>query len=197
MNINRLLLLDYLFDSPSMFCQIASRDAAPNFNKPVIGLAPKEIKTEIVSLYKDGYIEFTDIGNTRCLNDVNFKIRLSNSYVSLTKKGGDVWEQNFQPDWSKYFSFEMTFLSFNKAEIKLESMNRTLLLETLGSIKFISRSNVVELSPWEATYWKVIEVGYSVSYFSSITEIEDTAGLLCDEDWRKKWIYLDGRLTLS
>jgi hypothetical protein len=87
----------------------------------------------------------------------------------LTVQGGERWEAYSKPDWSKYFSGVM---NLDTQEAELEGATKNVIDKYLEVKCFLSNiywcisgTEIWEtLTPYHATYWKSLPVGYRVRY---------------------------------
>lgn len=102
-------------------------------------------------------------------------------YYFLTPKGGELWESVFKPKWDWYFT---RWSTGDSSVINCTSSN---IIEKLLSIQHLlsyhrekySRYLVPDteiwqtLTPWQTLYWKTLCTGYSISYQTKLTEIDE------------------------
>jgi hypothetical protein len=95
----------------------------------------------------------------------------------LTIQGGEKWELFSQPNWNLYWTGYGNFLS---------GVDRKLLETYLALYHLIDHGNTRAciipgtesweiLTPWQATYWKTLPIGYEVRYESRSVEFDEAA----------------------
>ncbi len=90
-------------------------------------------------------------------------------FYFLTTQGGERWETYSKPDWSKYFFGSM---DLDAQEAELEGTTKNVLEKYLEIEHFLSSDYWCisgteiwkTLTPYHATYWKLLSVGYRVRH---------------------------------
>lgn len=100
-----------------------------------------------------------------------------NLFYFLTTQGGERWESFSQPNWDLYWTGYNGFLG---------CADRKLLEAYLALYHLIDHGNTRAyiipgtesweiLTPWQATYWKTLPIGYEVRYESRSVEFDESA----------------------
>jgi hypothetical protein len=113
-------------------------------------------------------------------------------YYFLTSKGGCLWESIFKPKWNQYLqrrtSYDNRFSLIYCADLNIGE--KLLLVDDLREldrndndiIQSIPETKKWEsFSPWQVVYWKVLPVGYVISYESERIENTNQAEELLEE----------------
>lgn len=97
----------------------------------------------------------------------------------LTAQGGATWEAKLHPNWQKYRNEDVSCESSDIAEITAgskEMINEYMSLvfpSYLYPLVPIPESITNEqLSPWQATYWKSLPVGYRIRFNYQVIQTE-------------------------
>jgi hypothetical protein len=180
-------------------------------NKPSHGLPPKPLAELLERLNWDGVIFIEDQDGQRRLFSAAELLQLlpvrtddrEHAY-GLTEKGGARWEIEAQADWSRYLQ-----------DSELHGRDRPRVREIVGGDRerfesYVSRGMVEMghvpdpasersdvLTPWQATYWKTLPVGYRLRGLPSdrrFTAEEREAWLRWDQ-WLAWYRRSDGEWT--
>jgi hypothetical protein len=91
--------------------------------------------------------------------------------IFLTHQGGKLWELIFQPEWNKYFArggdgvVHKLYCVNPDIGRKLIEMSHLLSYDDESSCHLISGTEMwEEITPWRVNNWKILPVGYCVSY---------------------------------
>lgn len=120
-------------------------------------------------IFYDGFIidEFSDFGR---FVDKKFS---ANCYIELTQKGGQYWEEIYQPNWHNYIGVCYDDVSYTQpVNIELTSMNFDLLqkiYQELNQEKII----IEKLTEWEICYWKKITDGDIFQFSYAANSIDE------------------------
>ncbi|OYD91373.1 hypothetical protein CDG77_15680 [Nostoc sp. 'Peltigera membranacea cyanobiont' 213] len=167
MNQTEYLILEFAIKFSPTLTQVAQEENL--FYSDVVNAAHHLFQNGdiLASLYSREDPEKEEISNVVLTCDeikANLNGELPADYY-LTPQGGAKWEELAHPNWNQ---FVRMFFSDNSGEI---IGNQRQMIETLLAIdcfmdhKHIPGSEVWEVfEPWEATYWKTLEKGYSVCY---------------------------------
>ena len=98
-----------------------------------------------------------------------------NLFYFLTPQGGQRWESVSNPKWEQYFSWVEGYLTCASREMAEKILAiRHLLPYGNSRYHVIPETAMWEtLTPWQATYWKTLPVGYQVNYQYYIVEKDE------------------------
>lgn len=182
MNAESLLLIDCLSDAPTSIKLLESEDADLVFNRDFF-LKKENIVEQLLILENEGLIY---ANMPLCLNlTVEEKQEIT---IYLTHDGGKLWEKMFNPDWIKYHCDTWDVEKEETDEIYVEA----------GSVETIelflsyyesgmltgSLGNMSIISPWFPTYWKTLDIGYSVKF----SVYKTFSSKIIDTKWKRKLI---------
>lgn len=184
--------LDCMFELKTRIHHFFSPDFESIFNRAHHGLSETEVKTSLLSLFSSGYIEFTDTSTSKLIRQVSTITEMDDNWLaSLTNKGGEHWEAIHLPDWSKYLSISTWFPEQLAGEnISIEGGSKEIVDYLIQSLQTISgqtfeQSKIEKVSPWNATYWKILEAGYTVQIESAGTLSETIAAITSQIHWKQ------------
>jgi len=100
----------------------------------------------------------------------------------LTPQGGEKWESVSKPKWEQYYIWTQGFDVIDEGQ--LICANREIAEKLLASSHLFSYGNCRNyiipgtqvweiLTPWTATYWKTLPIGYYVCYQKRTVEIDE------------------------
>jgi hypothetical protein len=113
----------------------------------------------------------------------------------ISLKGGKLWEKIVKPDWTLYYSDEINPASYESDSISIESSTQERINDILwwyehcvGCKILNAQLHCEHLSPWNATYWKVLQGGRrTVSSISRIPDCKSAFPLNRKCELIKKW----------
>ncbi len=185
-------LLDCMFELKTRIYHFFSPDYESIFNTAHHGLSETEVKTSLLGLFGSGYIEFTDTSGHRPIRQVSAITEMDDNWlVSLTNKGGEHWEAIHLPDWSKYLSVSTWFPDEQAGEtITIEGGSKEIVDYLIQSLQtksgqIFEQSKIEKVSPWNATYWKILEVGYTAQIENAGTLSETIAAITSQIHWKQ------------
>ncbi len=92
-------------------------------------------------------------------------------FYFLTPEGGELWESIFKPKWNQYLTRRGDRITHiidcvdPDVGKKLISLEYLLSFDNKKVYDFIPGTEIGEtIMPWQVLYWKIIPVGYSLSY---------------------------------
>lgn len=109
---------------------------------------------------------------------------------SLTAAGGELWEQIALPKWSKFGRIDYHLVHTTDRFRVCEAYSVDVAIWMFRSILNceLSVSEVVQLEPWKATYWKTLDCGWRVSGYCNSLEVgESSHSLEMNDSARYYW----------
>ncbi len=189
---SKSIILDCVCDLKSRVCDLFSSDFEEIFNRVNHGLDETGVKQLLSEMYNDGYIEF--------LHDqekVQLKEKISPAeinpqwYLSLTEKGGMLWESIYQPNWDLYIGVDSEFPTDDDS-VETVIIRAGSLKALQGLLKKVQRElNYKEISPleplpaWNPTYWKSLSRGCTVTLLGGEEFSEGLGRHISHINWRK------------
>ena len=189
---SRNIVLDCVYDLRSRVRDIFRRDFEGLFNRVSHGLDETGVKHLLMEMYNDGYIEFF-----RGQKKVQLKEKISaieidpQWFFSLTEKGGQLWENIYQPNWDLYIGIDSELPTNDDAveTITIRAGSLKALQDLLEKIR--NESTYEEISPlkpltaWRPTYWKSLDRGCTVTLLGGKEFSEDLVLYISCLHWRK------------
>ncbi|WP_019500749.1 hypothetical protein [Pseudanabaena sp. PCC 6802] len=177
-------------------------------NRDPLELTVDEIANIFYKLFQKGYLlaasseDFDNSGQIKggfmpSLLEITAALREEvNLGYYLTAQGGNQWETVSNPQWEQYFSWPLGIEPVNEGEIVCGS--REVGENLISMIHLLSPGNsrleVIPgtvmwetLTPWEATYWKTLPIGYRIRYQFTYSDVEEYSTFEEDEGW-VEWI---------
>lgn len=109
--------------------------------------------------------------------------------IFLTKKGGELWEKNFKPNWNYYIGCSYDDKSYTEpVSIEITSINENLLIEVFKKLNK-DKITIEMLDEWEICYWKTITDIPIFKYSYTAESIEEK--ILIDDIWQNLHTYKD------
>ncbi len=191
MNGNTDILLDYIFDLQSRISDFVSPDVECIFNRPHHRFDSVKLKESLIRLNDDGYIYFlNDDGQAIDHRSTNVSELNHRWFVSLTEEGGKHWEAVYLPDWKKYLVIDSD-PSINEASeaVDIQGGSKEIIGTVIRDIKtktdIFNLTSIQIVSPWKATYWKTLDIGYSINMVGPENLSALLAGIVSTIKWRK------------
>lgn len=160
-------------------------DLQGTLNKPFHGLRKEDIPNLLYQLFLNGYIiikedsDLVDSIFTPSLPGLNQAINrpfMSSNPIlyGLTEKGGSIWEKAASMDWDDYI-YELYGgrgdICTNEGEIITTTQSLTKQVLNEHRVQKVLFDEILEgserwsiLTPWQATYWKILPVGHRVQF---------------------------------
>ncbi len=158
------LILDYVYDLRKKISSLMTPSVS--LNQPDHGLSKEELLSKLIELNYSGYICF--FNNLEVIKNpsINASELKESWYVSLTEKGGARWESAFKPNWERYFCIESIPSSSKVDKVTIESGSIQTLEDILQNshLSFTAAADILEVVPWNPTYWKSIDKGFTVTF---------------------------------
>jgi hypothetical protein len=172
-------LLEAVVEYRVSIAMLASEDVAVALNRSAHGLDRRELYKTFVDLVGRGLIVATEIegpcfvpepGEVEILLDGGREAK-RRLWYGLTAEGGRQWESFALPNWDHFLSVEFScpeqgaisegqYVCANK-----ERLERYFLLAKKALVAFDENSARWDvLHPWQATYWKMLPLGYRVQF---------------------------------
>lgn len=111
------------------------------------------------------------------------------AYYYLTPQGGAKWEAVSNPNWNLFY---LEKIYFNPDVANLEGINKSILEKWLNFSDFLSSVMPVSgseewevIEPWKATYWKILQKAWRVTYKHISHEDFYQGRIRANEDWVK------------
>ena len=146
------LFLDYLWDLKPNYFHMKDDESDLAFNRPA--LSQQTLDVTFLKLLSNGYIFIDD------------PIENNHLYLGLTQKGGELWEQQWNIDWSNYISFEIDSRSSHH-NVKISSQNKNLILLIFPELEQVILQNIKFFDTFKLTYWKTLAHVFSVNIIFS------------------------------
>lgn len=154
--------LDYLFYEPQGFTRTMLRDTLNELFQKGDIIARRNVKVENSSHLSEEFIPNLAEIEAGLVGE-------STLFYYLTIQGGHRWEAYSKPDWNLYIDIKYT--SNKSAKGIITASNRALIEQYLflqtyrEPISLIKGTEIWNtLTPWHATYWKTLPVGYQVEF---------------------------------
>jgi hypothetical protein len=186
MDTSTFCILDYAYEVfiPIQWLAYPS-DLQDTLNKPFHGIQKENIPNVLYQLFLNDYImiekdpDLVDDDFTPSLLDLSQAI--SHPFISsnpilygLTEKGGSIWEKVSNMDWNDYIH-ELYGghgdIRTNEGEIITTTQSLTKQVLNERRVQKVLFDEILEgserwsiLTPWQATYWKILPVGHRVQF---------------------------------
>lgn len=173
MNKNEYFLLDIVIEGRHFINVLTKPDIELYLNRITPKLSQKQLFIHLKNLFDSGYIvAYKKNGDKFIPTDKEIKKYLYSPKkksiappYGLTEKGGALWEEYSFPNWDRY-----VYASYSVNDGEIISADKTLVERYLNLHPYrgkfiISGSETWDiLSPWQATYWKLLPIGYRVQF---------------------------------
>ncbi len=181
MDYGEYWLLETALELPVPFCLVPedsrTREMCYNgqWNKRPHMLSEDQLVETFLQLFASGDITGFDKKRPECIPS---RTELESAFADdirnlqcykLTPKGGARWEEFAEADWNRYYSFDWEGPEPEHIEIATASEQDTerafLFLLKDQEVEPIAGTEIrTQLSPWQATYWKTLPRGFSLSF---------------------------------
>ncbi len=189
MDDGELWILDSLVEVGYPLYWLLSEDLEMVFNRKGHNLSYPNLVQTLFKLFSQGDLQAKKTVNYVDLNEIflpsinDIEMGLHNQLdfefvYRLTPQGGNRWETYIQPNWERYI--DAGYYTDPNMAIAITSNKQN--LEKYVEIQhYIWKNIIIEnsfqreiLSPWQATYWKVLPLGYKVTFSYINQEESDT-----------------------
>lgn len=197
-------LLDLVVEGKETLGRVASPEHELALNREGHGATTPELATAFARLYESGLIDSYRVHHPSCwqedliyLDQPTALDLLSRAHqpldfdescsYGLTELGGAAWEAAANPNWQRFVT-ESTCAcdGCSPGVCRLEAGSHELALEYLNYLErdhFVATKTyeAIKLRPWQATYWKRLDVGVRFEFARAMHE-EEAMRFIRNED---------------
>jgi len=188
MNDGELWILDSLVEGGYPLFWLISENLEMVFNRDGHNLTYPNLVKTLFKLFSQGDLQAIKGNNfdldkifLPTIDDIEKGLHHQSDFefvFRLTHLGGKKWETYTQPDWKRYIDAGY-YTEPNIAKIITSDKQN---LEKYVAIQHLFWKNtIIEnsfqrqiLTPWHATYWKILPIGYEVTFSYAVVEELDT-----------------------
>ena len=165
---------------------LLSQDLELAFNKSSHGMDANVLEATLTSLSARGLIDFHHSNPETCENHPASVTEIAsglagesntqNLYYGMSQEGGLHWEAFAHPKWDRFVDKLFSFDDDENESHCVSAANRQKLQRIFDGLHFIGlfpKPETVkwtDVSPWQATYWKILPAGYCVEFTSALSK---------------------------
>lgn len=187
------IILDCVYDLRTRVSHLYCHNFEEIFNRVRHHLDENKIKHLLSEMYNNGYIVFfSNQEEIRLPDKITSSDIDSNLYISLTEKGGELWESIYQPNWELFIGVDSEFPDNYDGTNEIitihagssEALNH-LLKKLQVEVEYKEISPLEQLPVWHPVYWKTLYKGCTVTIQSGDDASEVIAQYMENKKWRK------------